>query len=129
MAFSIEARVPFLDHRLVEFVFSLPSNYHIRDGWSKWILRQAMRNTLPQKVCWRRDKKGFPTPEGLWLQKAQNKIIDLFSNSNLRSRNYLNPKQVLTMLERQLTGQDVTDNHHIWRWINLELWMQRFDLN
>ncbi|MDO8515435.1 MAG: asparagine synthase (glutamine-hydrolyzing), partial [bacterium] len=50
MAFSIESRVPFLDYRLVEFVFSLPSEFKIRNGWNKWIMREALKDILPEKI-------------------------------------------------------------------------------
>lgn len=128
MAFSVEARVPFLDYRLVEFVFSLPPNYRIRDGWNKWILRQAMQDTLPEKIRWRPDKMGFVTPEILWLRAAQPRIRELFSNHNLRSRNYLNARQVLAVLDTDLATSGVGSNQ-VWRWINLELWLERFNLN
>lgn len=62
MAFSIEARFPFLDYRLVNFIFSLNNSSKIRNGWSKAILRDAMDGILPKEVCWRKDKKGYPTP-------------------------------------------------------------------
>ncbi|WP_182629294.1 asparagine synthase (glutamine-hydrolyzing) [Clostridium chromiireducens] len=62
MAFSIEARFPFLDYRLVNFIFSLASTSKIKNGWSKAILRDAMKDILHEEVCWRKDKKGYPTP-------------------------------------------------------------------
>jgi asparagine synthase (glutamine-hydrolysing) len=63
MAHSIEARVPFTDHRLVDYVFSLPAVYKIRHGWTKWLLRLAVRDLLPPEIVWRRDKLGFATPQ------------------------------------------------------------------
>src|SRR5947207_6334191 len=60
MAFSIESRVPFLDHRLVELAFALPDRVKRRAGWSKYGLRRAVDGVLPRSVVWRRDKKGFP---------------------------------------------------------------------
>ena len=68
MAFSIESRVPFLDHRLVELAFALPDDAKFSHGWSKYALRQALDGVLPPSVVWRRDKKGFPTPVGAWLR-------------------------------------------------------------
>lgn len=63
MAFGIEARLPFLDYRLVEAAMALPATALIRGGFTKRILRDAMSDALPESVCWRRDKLGFPTPE------------------------------------------------------------------
>lgn len=77
-AFSIESRVPFVDHRLVEYVSQIPSCYKLRRGWSKWLLRLAMRDMLPKRILWRKDKIGFATPEPLWLK------ADLEDNRYLR---------------------------------------------
>jgi len=63
MAHSIEARVPFTDHRLVDYVFSLPAAYKIRYGWTKWLLRLAVEDLLPPEIVWRKDKMGFATPQ------------------------------------------------------------------
>src|SRR5205823_586827 len=68
MAFSIESRVPFLDHRLVELAFALPDAAKRHAGWSKYGLRRALDGLLPHGIVWRRDKKGFPTPVGNWLR-------------------------------------------------------------
>jgi len=67
MHFGIEARVPFTDHRLVEYALGIPACYKIRNGWSKYILRKAAEGLLPEKIVWRRDKIGFETPEKEWL--------------------------------------------------------------
>lgn len=63
MAHSIEARVPFTDHRLVDYVFSVPAVYKIHRGWTKWLLRLAMKDLLPDQILWRKDKLGFATPK------------------------------------------------------------------
>jgi asparagine synthase (glutamine-hydrolysing) len=75
MAHSIEARVPFLDYRLVDYVFSIPAVYKIHDGWTKWLLRLAVSDLLPAEIVWRKEKFGFATPRwatreaewNLWL--------------------------------------------------------------
>jgi asparagine synthase (glutamine-hydrolysing) len=67
MAHGTEVRLPFLNHRLVEFVFSLPANFKIRDGWTKWILRQAMNKKLPDAIVWRKDKVGYEPPQQKWM--------------------------------------------------------------
>jgi len=68
MAHGVEIRLPFLDHSLVEFVFSLPSHFKIREGWTKWLLRQSMEGVLPESIVYRRDKTGFEPPQRLWMQ-------------------------------------------------------------
>jgi asparagine synthase (glutamine-hydrolysing) len=67
MAFSREARLPFLDYNLVDFCISLPDCYYIRNGWQKWILRESSRNIIPDKICWRADKVGYAAPLDHWL--------------------------------------------------------------
>lgn len=83
MAHSLEIRLPFLDHRLVSFALSLKTSLKINKGWSKYILRKSM-SELPNKIRWRRDKKGFILPETVWLKKEFSKdIIELFQDSIL----------------------------------------------
>jgi len=67
MQVPVELRSPFLDHRVVETAFSLPTTYLIRDGWMKWIVRKAFEDDLPASVVWRREKMGFPFPLRRWL--------------------------------------------------------------
>ena len=71
MAHGREVRLPFLSHELVEFVFSLPANFKIRNGWTKWILRETMAKSLPAEITWRRDKVGFEPPQKTWMENKQ----------------------------------------------------------
>ena len=125
MAFSVEGRVPFLDHRLVEFLFSLPSCFKIHNGYSKFIFREAMTGTLPEKIRTRTTKLGFSTPESLWQRTALNPLI-LQALDDPGLREYINPDQAKAYLARlSLSKQkDFTP----WRWLNLSLWMKTFNL-
>jgi asparagine synthase (glutamine-hydrolysing) len=67
MAHSVEVRLPFLQHQLVEFLFSLPPHFKIRNGWTKWLLRKATEQTLPSSIVWRKDKVGFEPPQKQWM--------------------------------------------------------------
>ena len=67
MAFSIESRVPFVDHLFVEWLATLPSDMLLFRGWTKWILREALGRVLPERVRTRKSKLGFATPESAWL--------------------------------------------------------------
>ena len=71
MAHGREIRLPFLSHELVEFVFSLPSHFKIRNGWTKWLLRESVKEKLPHATAWRRDKIGFEPPQKSWMQNKQ----------------------------------------------------------
>ncbi len=68
MAHGREIRLPFLSHELAEFVFSLPPAFKIRNGWTKWLLRESMKNLLPEQVAWRKDKTGFEPPQKDWMR-------------------------------------------------------------
>ncbi|KEO73459.1 asparagine synthase (glutamine-hydrolyzing) [Anditalea andensis] len=76
MAHSREVRLPFLSHDLVEFVFSLPSDYKIKEGWTKYLMRAAFEDLVPQEISWRKDKIGFEPPQKSWMDniKTQEKI-------------------------------------------------------
>lgn len=86
MAFGLETRHPFLDYRLVDYCFNLPDDYKIKDGWQKWILREAMPS-MPEAIRYRKDKKGYTTPQTQWVDKYEdnfkdylNYLPDTFSN-------------------------------------------------
>ena len=81
MANSVEVRLPFLSHHLVEFVFSLPDEFLIRNGWTKSILRQSMQGIIPSEIQWRKDKIGYEPPQHDWLKshKVKDLIMDSFN--------------------------------------------------
>jgi asparagine synthase (glutamine-hydrolysing) len=125
MAFSIEARIPFLDYRLVEYAFSLPSSQKIRDGVTKVVLRNAMKGILPENVRTRMGKLGFSTPESIWLRTTlKDEIKAIFHSNSFRQRNYLQVEQVKKEFALYCLGQRSVRS--IWRWVDLELWHRVF---
>ena len=68
MAHGVEVRLPFLNHQLVEFLFSLPSDMKIHNGWTKWLLRETVKDRLPEEITWRKDKIGFQPPQKKWME-------------------------------------------------------------
>jgi asparagine synthase (glutamine-hydrolysing) len=68
MANSVEVRLPFLQHKIVEFVFTLPDNFLLNGGWTKYILRKSMEEYLPKEICWRKDKVGYASPQENWMK-------------------------------------------------------------
>jgi asparagine synthase (glutamine-hydrolysing) len=80
MAHSVEIRVPFLDHRLVEHIFSIPGQYKMRGPLNKYIIREAMRGKIPDSVHDRHDKMGFPSPEGVWMAELEENIRDMLNS-------------------------------------------------
>ena len=126
MAHSIEARVPFLDYRLVEFVFSLPINQFISNGVTKVVLRNAMKGILPEAVRNRKDKMGFVTPENIWLRDVlKDRILELIHSKSFGERGYVDPNEVWEIYDRHLKGERNYDSA-IWRCVNLELWFRTF---
>lgn len=91
MAFGCEVRLPFLSHKLAEFCFSLPANFKIRDGFSKWILRKSMQGTLPQQIVWRTDKVGFEPPQQQWMQTKQVQDLIMQGRQQLVNNRVLAP--------------------------------------
>ncbi len=125
MHFSIEARVPFVDYRLVEFAMSVPAIYKIHQGWSKYILRRAMDGVLPEDIRWRRDKMGFVTPETEWEAELLPLFLDQLRSEKFRSSRYVDDAQ---LLHRLSTSSKNLKSYDVWRFINLELWMRLFNV-
>jgi asparagine synthase (glutamine-hydrolysing) len=115
MAHGREVRLPFLSHELVEFVFSLPSNYKIRNGWTKWLLRETMKNKLPESVVWRKDKVGFEPPQKKWMQNKQVQEATQEAKRKLVVEKILIPA-VLDKPVRSLNSHDA-DNYD-WRYLS-----------
>jgi asparagine synthase (glutamine-hydrolysing) len=124
MAFSIEARTPFLDYRIVNLAFSMPLTLHISEGWTKYALRQAMDGIIPKPIQWRKDKMGFVTPEGVWLRAGRDWVKEVFSRS-CASAEYIDIEKVRVRLDSFLEGTDTgTYYTDVFRWLTLELWMR-----
>jgi len=120
MAYSIESRVPFLDHRLVEFAFSLNDFDKINKGETKYILRKSMASILPEKITNRKDKKGFVTPgEVKWLRSPLKFLLDSdFSNLSM-----LNQNKLKTIINEYKAG-DNSKSLFVWRLCMLDYWMK-----
>jgi asparagine synthase (glutamine-hydrolysing) len=91
MAHSREVRLPFLFHKLVEFIFSLPASYKIKDGFTKWILRKSMEQKLPNEITWRKGKVGFEPPQKEWMQNKQVQELVIESRKKLVDKKVLQP--------------------------------------
>ncbi|MCX6133078.1 MAG: asparagine synthase (glutamine-hydrolyzing) [Ignavibacteriales bacterium] len=123
MAFSIEARVPFVEYRLIEFVMNVPAVYKIHEGWSKYLLRRSMEGLLPKDIQWRRDKMGFVTPEELWMRELHGDFRTLLRQQPLRAGRFLLTEKFAHDFEQSTLPLASSDT---WRFLNLELWMREF---
>ena len=128
MAHSVEARVPFLEHRLVEFTQSLPVEYLDGIGQSKKILVEAMKGILPETVRLRRDKKGFVSPMERWFKEDYFiDFINLFKENVLYTKGLINDQEALIFFNKVKLGKEgaVPD---CWRLILFCIWMRIFDV-
>ncbi|MDQ1383374.1 MAG: hypothetical protein QOG65_753, partial [Actinomycetota bacterium] len=125
MAFSVESRVPFLDHELVEFIFSLPIDQKIKGGWNRAVYRNAMKGRMPERNRLRRSKIGFTNPDIMWMKAKAPEIRAVFSSPELASRDLYNPEQLVTAWDEYLAGRP-GDGLIFWRVLVTELWMRRY---
>ncbi len=126
MAASIEARVPFLDYRLVEWSNKLNSNVKIRRFVNKWIVKKAAERWLPREIIYRK-KFGFDVPVAEWLRnrKALGTHLDLLRDATFRNRGYFDHKTVLALIEDHLSGE--SDHAEIlWGLLGFEMWCRLF---
>lgn len=123
MAHSIEARVPLLDHKLVEFAATIPAWMRLRGGITKYIFKQAMRGVLPQDII-ERPKQGFAIPLGRWFRgKLEDFARDLLLSPASRDRGILNPAYLEKLLSMHRRGKDL--DLHLWTIISFELWCRK----
>jgi asparagine synthase (glutamine-hydrolysing) len=126
MAHSIEARLPYLDYRLVELMFSLAPHHLIRDGRAKVILREALRDLLPERVLQRTDKVGFQTPEANWLAGPLASFAEeVLTTGACRARGYVDVDAARHSI-RQQRRRAWEAGSPLWRAVSLELWAQAF---
>jgi len=125
MACSIECRVPFLDRRLVELAAAIPANQKLRDGQLKAVLKDSLRNVLPDDIIARR-KRGFGAPVGSWLKRELAPLRrSLLSREAVAARGWLDPDTVQTLCaDHDANREDYSDL--IMVLINLEIWSRLF---
>jgi asparagine synthase (glutamine-hydrolysing) len=125
MATSIESRVPFLDHKLVEFAAALPDGWKLSGLTTKRILRAAMKGVLPESIL-NRPKMGFPVPFAPWTRGAWNDVVrDVLLDRRSRERGLIDPEAVDRLLRQHADGH-TEGGDRIWSLLNLELWHRTF---
>ena len=115
MMVPIELRSPFLDYRVIEYAFTLPSTYLIKDGWLKWIVRKSIEDKLPREIVWRGKKMGFPFPLQEWMKKSEDFFRDLLLNVNCP---YVDSVKLFKHFDRL----HVKHTEYLWALISILLW-------
>ncbi len=125
MGVSLEARVPFLDHELVEFSARVPTQYKIKNGILKYILKDTFKDKLPEEVISRR-KAGFLVPVSIWMGgKLGQYTRDMLLSQEARQRGYYNAREVERTLELHFSGRQDFERE-LWTLLNLEIWHRVF---
>jgi asparagine synthase (glutamine-hydrolysing) len=125
MAASIESRVPFLDHKLVEFTARLPQRLKLRRAWTtKDILRRSMKGVLPEPIL-KRSKMGFPVPVGKWFRGQFRPVIDEYVLSERAlGRGFFVPSYVRSVVAEHQAGANHSER--LWALVNFEMWLRQF---
>ena len=125
MGHSLEARQPFLDHRLVEFAISLPVRLKQRGGRGKYLLRKAFGDRLPDNI-WDRPKMGFGVPIGEWFRgKLRDRLEDAILANSARCHEYFDPAAIRKLVD-QHQNRVIDHSYRLWSILMFELWLQRW---
>lgn len=126
MAFSVESRVPFLDHRLAELTMAVPDSFLLDGGETKRLLRAGLKKLLPASILTRREKMGFVVPQKEWMRTAlRNDLLTALRSDKNHLGQYISGTIMQNVLDRFLSGDDRLYGT-VWRWYNLETWIQTF---
>ncbi len=125
MAHSMEARLPFLDQDLVAWILRLPASSIVSGGWSRRVLRDAMRGVIPDDIRERRKKIGFTTPEFRWFRQQRASLQSLMRSPSYQSRPYWNAEAVADAFRTACAGGS-EESFFFWRTVNVELWLRLY---
>lgn len=123
MAHGVEARNPFMDYRLVEWMFRLPARLRFNHGETKWVLREYLRAHGQQAIGNRPDKQGYPTPVGKWLASEQGREVErLLLNRHSLLHQWCDPDKIRRLIEQNRQGVMAAE-HHLYKLVSTQLWL------
>ncbi|QSE96799.1 asparagine synthase (glutamine-hydrolyzing) [Fulvivirga lutea] len=118
MAFSIEQRVPHLSRLILDFNLSLPVEYRIQDGWSKYIVRKSLEGRIPNEILWSKVKRGFDIPQSYWVEQLSDYLVERVA-SNDEISTLFNKKSIL----QDLKTPSKQGSYYLWRAVSAILWI------
>ncbi len=125
MAHGVESRLPFMDFRLVEWLFARDATFKIADGRTKWLLRRYLMQVGQQDIAARKDKQGYPTPVERWMAEDNGRFVrDLLLAPDACIRRYCDSAALARLIDRHASGRKGSGNH-VYRLVSTELWMRR----
>ena len=125
MANSLEARVPLLDHELIEFVQTIPASLKLKGATTKYIFKKALEGIVPHEILYR-EKQGFGVPVGDWINsQLKDRIHGILSEKQTLERGYFEPKYIKILLDEHASKRR-DHSHSLWILWMLELWHRRF---
>jgi asparagine synthase (glutamine-hydrolysing) len=125
MAASLEARAPLLDYKLVEFAFSLPADWKVRNGTGKWFFKKAMEGILDKKILYRQ-KQGFSIPIKNWLKNELRELmLETLDEKRIDAMGFFNAPYVQTMIHEHLQNKE-NHSHRLWALMQFHLWHDHF---
>ena len=125
MAHGVESRLPFMDFRLVEWMFSNGDAVKIHEGRTKWVLREYLRHVGQARIAERKDKQGYPTPIERWLSENNGAVVrELLLAPDRKIMRFCDASRIEKLLNKHLAGHPGAGNH-LYRLVSTELWLRR----
>jgi asparagine synthase (glutamine-hydrolysing) len=120
MRHSIETRLPYIDYLTLETALSLNIKYKIKDGWSKYVLRKALQEKIPDEVIWRKNKFGFNAPESVWIDSYKEEMMRIINNSEILEK--------ICKKDKIIKKFGKIDYKLKWRIFNIAKWEEIFNV-